>query len=173
MAGRNGPVHGFLLDHPQLQAIIDISPDNPNHAKYRGRSLMQAGSHVSQVGKHPRGFTQWWEGGIYENEYIKEDGVWKIFRLRYFPFWHGDFEHGWGYKVSNFPAIGTETYPENETAPDELATDDGKMLWPDCRVVPFHYTHPVTGKEMEEEDLRAPVYGEDAKEARPALKIEF
>ena len=24
--GKNGPVHGFLLDHPQLQDIIDVAP---------------------------------------------------------------------------------------------------------------------------------------------------
>ena len=171
--GRNGPVHGFLLDHPQIQGIVDIPPENPNIAKYRGRSLMQAGTHVSQAAKMPRGFTQWWEGGLYENEYIKEDGVWKIFKLRYFPFWHGDFEHGWGYKVSGFVPFETKTYPENETGPDEVVSEDRRMLWPDTRVVPFHYPHPITGKDVAEEDLRAPVVGEDAKTANPALDIEF
>lgn len=43
-AGRNGPVKGFLLDHPQLQDIVTVSPDRLS-AKFRGRSMMQAGRH--------------------------------------------------------------------------------------------------------------------------------
>lgn len=36
--GRNGPVAGFLLDHPQMQDIVDISPDGM-HASGRFRML--------------------------------------------------------------------------------------------------------------------------------------
>src|SRR5258707_6443734 len=42
----NGPVYGFLLDHPQLQMVIDVAPDRKS-AKLRGRSVMQAGGHES------------------------------------------------------------------------------------------------------------------------------
>lgn len=51
--------------------------------------------HDSVNETHPRGHVQWWEGGLYENEYLKENGVWKLFRYRYFPFWHAEFESGW------------------------------------------------------------------------------
>jgi len=40
--GHNGPRYGWLLDHPQLQMVIDVSPDRQS-AKVRGRSTMQAG----------------------------------------------------------------------------------------------------------------------------------
>ncbi|OAA57103.1 hypothetical protein SPI_07484 [Niveomyces insectorum RCEF 264] len=174
VGGRNGPVHGFLLDHPQMQGIVDVNYDTPDgrpRAQGRFRSLMQAGVHISQADRHPRGFTQWFEGGIYENEYIKEDGVWKILHLRYFPFWHGDVEHGWGYKVSGFVPFPTKTFPEDPMGPDEVVSADQRMLWPDCRVVPFHYTHPITGEQVRDEDLQAPLYGGDVKEALPALKL--
>jgi hypothetical protein len=82
--GKNGPVPGFLLDHPQLQDIVDVSPDRKS-AKARFRTLMQAGTHVDsqapiavrgrEQGLPPR---QWWEGGMYENRYVREDGIWKI-----------------------------------------------------------------------------------------------
>jgi hypothetical protein len=98
VGGRNGPNYGFLLDHPQLQAIIDIQKDGV-HAKARARSMMQAGLHESAVTTDtssrdhvPR---QWWEGGIYENEYVKEDGKWRILVLNYHPLWHATFEEGW------------------------------------------------------------------------------
>lgn len=89
--GRNGPVHGFLLDHLQAQDIVDYFPSsdegspggNAPKVKARFRALMSAGNHMEMDEKMlPRRKRQWWEGGLYENEYIKEDGVWKIFRLR-------------------------------------------------------------------------------------------
>lgn len=43
-------------------------------------------------------------------------------------------------------------------APDELLKHD-ERLWPDTRVVPFHYPHPVTGGQVAEADLRAPPLG--------------
>ena len=88
--GHNGPRYGWLLDHPQLQMVIDVAPDRRS-AKVRGRSTMQAGLHETAQGQQ----RAWWEGGIYENEYVREDGVWKIKALRYFPFWHGSFQEGW------------------------------------------------------------------------------
>ncbi len=174
VGGRNGPVHGFLLDHPQMQGIIDIDYSNPDgkpHAHARFRSMMQAGVHISQAARHPRGFTQWFEGGVYENEYIKENGIWKMYRLRYFAFWHGDVEHGWGYKVAGFVPFPKISYPEDPLGPDEIVAEDQRMLWPDCRVVPFHYTHPMTGEAVNEVDMQAPLYGQDPEEALPALKL--
>ncbi|ELQ44880.1 hypothetical protein OOU_Y34scaffold00037g22 [Pyricularia oryzae Y34] len=173
--GRNGPIHGFLLDHPQLQGIVDVDYSaSPPVARGRFRSLMQAGVHVSQAAAHPRGATQWWEGGLYENEYIKdlEGGGWRIWRLRYFPFWHADFEHGWAYKVAGFVPFQNVTYPEDEAGPDEVLQEDQRMMWPDTRVVPFHYGHPVTGETVKEEDMRAPVYGSGPSDAKPGLKLD-
>jgi hypothetical protein len=46
-----------------------------------------------------------------------------------------------------------------------------KMLWPDTRVVPFHYPHPVTGKHVAEDDLRAPHYGKDVSTSDPPLSL--
>jgi len=36
-----------------------------------------------------------WEGGIFENEYVREDGAWKISRLHYYPQFAGPYESGW------------------------------------------------------------------------------
>lgn len=182
--GRNGPIHGFLLEHPQIQGIIDVdysqqqnpgaAPPAPPRAKARFRSLMQAGVHASQAGIHPRGATQWWEGGVYENEYIRDGpgGTWRILRLRYNPFWHADFEHGWAYKVAGFVPFLTNKYPDDPSGPDEVFPEEQRMMWPDTRVVPFHYNHPVTGEPVKEDDMRAPVYGTDVKLSKPALKLE-
>lgn len=77
--GRNGPVHGFLLDHLQAQDIVDYFPavegeigrEHPK-CKARFRALMSAGNHMSMDDNQlPRGKRQWWEGGLYENEYVR------------------------------------------------------------------------------------------------------
>ena len=118
-----------------------------------------------------RWYVQWWEGGVYENEYIKENGVWKIWKLKYFPFWHADFARGWSNKeIGEFIPLDTKVYPESPLGPDEIV--EQLMLWPDTRVVPVHYPHPVTGKMVKEDDLRAPEFGKDVSTSLPALTLE-
>ena len=63
------------------------------------------------------------------------------------------------------------TYPDDPFGPDELI--EQKMLWPDTRVVPFHYPHPTTGKQVADDDLRAPHYGQDVYTAPPALSLQL
>jgi hypothetical protein len=93
--GRNGPRHGFLLDHHMYQDVVDVSEDGKT-AKGRFRCNMQAGLHESVWPKDPNAkfLKQWWEGALYENEYIKEGGIWKLQVLRYRPQWHATFEKG-------------------------------------------------------------------------------
>jgi hypothetical protein len=145
----NGPRYGWLLDHPQLQMIVDVAPDRKT-AKVRGRSMMQAGTHETAAGDQ----RQWWEGGIYENEYVRENGVWKIKKLAYFPFWHGSFAEGWGKTPIDFIPMASICYPEDPLGPDALI-EPAPRLWPATDIVPFHYVHPVTGKPIEIDNSRA------------------
>ncbi|KAI1492477.1 SnoaL-like domain-containing protein [Biscogniauxia mediterranea] len=177
VGGRNGPVRGFLLDHIMLQDIVDVNPQG-THAWCRMRALMQAGTHASvrEAIAAARGGSrsppaQWWEGGLYENEYVKEGGTWKLFRYRYFPFWHADYEAGWAATRENYVPWPTRAFPDDPWGPDDLLEPDRRMLWPDTRVVPFHYPHPVTGARVADDDLRAPVYGAPAAEADPPLSL--
>lgn len=152
--GNNGPIDGFLLDHPQHQDIVDIQEDGVT-ALGRFRCVMQAGRHRDYV-EPPSGMEarlpprlrvrQWWEGGIYENTYKKLDGVWRIHILDYRPQWHADFDTGWAHTPPNYVPFLDTTYPDDPTGPDEL-TDD-VWLWPTHKVVPFHNKHPVTGEEI-------------------------
>ena len=144
--GVNGPIDGFLLDHPQLQDIIHIQPDGIT-ALGRARSMMQAGRHKDYVGSEPHlQSRQWWEGGIYENTYRKVDGIWRIQILNYMPQWHADFETGWANTPHEYVPFPKATYPTDPTGPDALIEDH--WLWPTHRLVPFHMKHPVTGKEI-------------------------
>ncbi len=164
--GHNGPRYGWLLDHPQLQMVIDVAPDRAS-AHVRGRSMMQAGQHESAKGqqaddtrKRLEGMFQapgehaWWEGGIYENEYVREAGIWKIKALRYYPFWHGTFGQGWSHIPIDFLKMATKTYPEDPIGPDALI-DPPPRLFPATDIVAFHYPHPVTGRPIALDNSRA------------------
>jgi hypothetical protein len=146
--GHNGPVYGFLLDHQILQDIIDVAPDRSS-AFGRFRCFMQAGSHESKKDAPRHMPSQWWEGGIYENTYVCENGVWKIQVLNYRAIYHGEFEKGWAHTAPGFVPFFSETYPKDPVGPDALMQPT-PVLWPETDVVPFHYDHPVTGKKWQE-----------------------
>jgi hypothetical protein len=139
--GRNHPIYGMLADHMQLQGVIHVADDGLT-AKGRFRAFLQGGVHKTMPdppGRLPR---QWWEAGVYENEYVKEAGVWKIRLLDYNLQWQAIYEEGWANTEiisTNFPA----TYPEDPAGPDVLREPPPK-LWPETYCVPFHYPHPVT-----------------------------
>ena len=152
--GFNGPIYGWLLDHPQMQMVIDVAPDRKT-AQVRGRSMMQAGLHETAKGNQ----RAWWEGGVYENLYVREanaagDLVWKIKALRYYPFWHGSFAEGWAKTKINYIPMMTTLYPTDPLGPDALV-DPAPRLWPATDVVPFHYVHPVTGQPIVADNSRA------------------
>jgi hypothetical protein len=152
--GHNGPVYGFLLDHPQIQDIIHVDPDRKT-GYARARSMMQAGRHYLGATKLSLGriqpgssaTRQWWEGGLYENTYTREKGVWKIKRLNYRPVWHANFENGWAFTPPSYVPFFAETFPKDPIGPDQLSPIK-PVLWPDHDVLPFHYPHPVTGKKI-------------------------
>ncbi|MEI9850913.1 MAG: nuclear transport factor 2 family protein [Sphingomonas sp.] len=140
--GVNGPAYGFLLDHLMLQDIIDVAPDRRT-AKARFRCFMQGGYHHSRdpIPNFPAAN---WEGGIYENGYVKEDGIWKIGDFHYNMLWQADYHKGWDRDEAHLLKL-TKTYPEDPNGPDELVPDS-PPVWPHTQVVPFHYPHPVTGR---------------------------
>ncbi len=141
--GHNGPIYGFFLDHMLMQDIITVDPDRQT-AKGRFRCLMLAGTHESRpaIPGMPRAC---WEAGIYEHTYVRENGVWKIGVYNYSVLWQADYEKGWSVGGALLPPL-EKTYPEDPKGPDELL-DAVPSIWPETRVVPFHYPHPVTGED--------------------------
>jgi len=140
--GREGLIRGLLYDHLMLQDVVDVAPDGLT-AKGRFRGFMQGGFHES-ASKPPRAPHAVWEGGVYENEYVKEDGVWKIRLFDYNMLWQADYDKGWTRSATHLTPL-TRTFPEDPVGPDELVPVT-PVAWPERRIVPFHYPHPVTGK---------------------------
>jgi hypothetical protein len=138
-----GPVDGFLLDHFQMQDIITVAEDR-NTAQGRFRALLAGGNHESRAYK-PEGLPeQFYEAGVYENSYLRENGVWKIKRLDYVVAWQAEYDKGWAHTVSHLlPAA--KTYPENPLGPDVLV-EQKRAVWPARSAVELHFAHPVTGR---------------------------
>lgn len=144
--GRRGPIHGLLLDHFQLQDVITVADDGLT-AKGRFRGLLAGGWHDQILDAKPEEVPQqFWESGIYENDYVKEDGVWKIKRLDYLMQWQADYDAGWARTTAHLhPA--QKLYPEDPHGPDRLLPQDEiRKTWPHRYEVPMSFAHPVLGK---------------------------
>ena len=120
---------GQLMNHMQLQPVVDIAPDGKT-AKGRWQTLVQLG----QLGK-----TALIGAGIYENDYVKEGGVWKIKALHYFNTYLTDFYKGWD--KPGLPLAG----PFADLPPDRPPSE-AYEAYPGVYVPPYHYANPVSGR---------------------------
>jgi hypothetical protein len=130
--GSEGPDRGELNNYMQLQPVIHVAPDGRT-AKARWRGMVQLA--------RPNESGQWGEG-VYENEYVKEGGVWKISKLHFYVTAFVDYDLGFN-KSAN-PIEG----PSALFPPDRPPTEVYRSF-PGVYIPPFHYPHPVTGKPID------------------------
>jgi hypothetical protein len=150
-SGNNyGPVQGFLLDQTQKQDVLAVAPDRRS-AKARFHCLMQMAAKVvsdspmmEMARQQGQGILQWWEGGIYENSYVRDGDIWKIKRLDYRAIWQADYALGWAYARPAYIPPFSKRFPEDPTGPDRLISTETERRR-DTEMVSFHYPHPVTG----------------------------
>lgn len=131
--GREFPQEGRLNDRMQLQPIVDVAPDGKT-ARGRWHLFAQEAVH----GKYAR-----WGLGVYENTYVKHDGVWKIAHLHAYNRMFTPYADGWGKKAIPNPGPSADLPPDRPPSVDHAA-------YPAVFVVPFHYGNPVTGKPAED-----------------------
>jgi len=124
-----GLTRGKLFDHMQLQPIVTVAADGAS-ARGRWRFFAQVGEYrISGV----------WGLGTYENEYVKENGVWKIRTLHSFFRMYAPYADGWG--KTALP----NTRPEQDLPPDRPPSIVHET-YPGTYIPPPHYRHPVTGE---------------------------
>ena len=122
--GMEGPVTGRLGNHVQLQPVIDVAPDGQS-ARIRIRLLQQMsfGAHAS-LG-----------GAIYENEAIKENGVWRFKTVHAYNTFTAAYDGGWAHSAnSTMPGPSTEMPPD---APPTMTL----AMFPAVSPIPFHYSN--------------------------------
>lgn len=129
--GRSGLEEGQINEHMQLMPVITVAPDGMT-AQGRWRTIMMLGEH---------GGDALWGEGPYENEYVKEDGVWKIQRLHWYQSVVVPYEDGWQ---------DNEDVNQGKWVSDELPPDGPPSVeyatWPGTYLPPFHFPNPVTGE---------------------------
>ncbi|MGC4028666.1 MAG: nuclear transport factor 2 family protein [Steroidobacteraceae bacterium] len=134
--GKDGLAAGVLFNHPQFQGIVDVDADGTT-AHGRWRTLAQ----VAWQGR-----IAFWNEGVYENEYVKEDGVWKFKHMKFWPTYFTLYNVGWDRQGVTEISRSANT-PNKEFPPDEPSpAQDTKSMYPEHYFVPpFHYPNPVTG----------------------------
>jgi hypothetical protein len=126
--GPQGLHEGELNDHLQVQTLVDISPDGLT-ARARGSELIMSGKY---------GESGEWGLGVFENEYVKQDGTWRIKSMRIFPEMRADYDKGWAKGAKPAPGL------DKEFPPDRPSTATYE-IYPKFYIPGFHYNNPVTG----------------------------
>jgi hypothetical protein len=127
--GRRGIGVGEVLNHLQLQGIVTVADDGST-ARGRWRAFLMIGN--TEAHGHR---TAMLAEGLYENEYEKIGGRWRIRRLWWNPTFYWPLP---GFDQAWFRSLGpSEEFPPDETRPEGPP-----------RLLPFHFAHPVTDEEI-------------------------
>ena len=126
------PRQGVLSICMQMQGVVTVDPDGKT-AKGRWYGYMIEAKPTMSL--HEGELRQLWGHGIYENEYVKEDGKWKIKKLHFFLNFRTPYEDGW----LKTPLMGWMPFAEADAPPTAFHP------YPSGYHVPYHNKHPVTG----------------------------
>jgi hypothetical protein len=128
--GREGLKRGQLNEHLILQPVVHIA-ENGRTAKARWRALIMAG----QFGENA-----FWGEGVYENEYVKQNSVWKISKLHWYQTFMVPYAGGWAGNRDSTGGI----YVSKRLPPDRQPSERYEV-WPGVYTPAFHYKNQVGG----------------------------
>jgi SnoaL-like domain len=124
--GRQGLVQGQLNNQYQLSPVITLSADGQT-ARARWRALIQDG----MFGKSAN-----WGAGIYENEYVQQNGIWKISRMHLFVRFYAPYEGGW---TRSTPELNAR-YGKSTAKPDKGWSGQAESGF----IAPVHFDNPAS-----------------------------
>jgi hypothetical protein len=85
-----GAMNTLFIDVP----LINLAPDgNSAQARWYGMHMLGGATDAR------------WEGGTFQNEYVRDNGVWKIARLHFHPQFGGPYETGMRFLVNPLPLV--------------------------------------------------------------------
>ncbi|HXC58879.1 MAG TPA: nuclear transport factor 2 family protein [Steroidobacteraceae bacterium] len=128
--GPAGLTHGVLNDRLQFDTVVSFAPGR-REARVRGLEMGMLGEADKGEG--------FWEVSVFDNRFVKENGIWKLREVRVFPLFRAEYGKGWG------KSRIVEAAQSGALAPDRPlpAADAGAQ----DRIIPaFVSSHPVTGK---------------------------
>jgi hypothetical protein len=130
------PRPGWLSIVFQLQGVVSLDV-GATTAKARWYGMGMEAKPTASL--HEGELRQTWINGVYENEYVKENGKWKIKKLHFNLTFRTPYEDGW-LKV---PVVG-QTGPDSAIKPDEPPT--AYSPYPSGFHLPVSFKHPITGE---------------------------
>lgn len=131
--GQEGLIYGQLNEWITLQPAVFVSEDgNTATARWRDQGML------GQYKQHAE-----WRDGVYENVYVKEDGVWKIQALHLFVTFVAPYEKGWARLK---PGEGVARSQASREFPPDRPSTATPAPFPETQVPPFQAPNPVTGK---------------------------
>ena len=125
--GRSGLRDGRLNEHLQVMPVVTLAPDGLT-AKARWRAIALEGNFAGDA---------FWGEGPYENEYVKDNGVWKIKTLHWYQALYVPYAGGW--QTNADPTRGKRV---TTLTPDRPPSVEYKT-WPDTYLPPFSFANPV------------------------------
>jgi hypothetical protein len=131
--GQDGLRYGQLNEWVTLQPLITVAPDGRT-AKGRWRDLGMLGDF---------GHMAYWRDGTYENDYVLDDGVWKIGALHLYVNFVAPYEGGWARMQQASKDWRSDTA---KAFPPDRPPSRSYRPFPEPQLPPFHFAHPVTGK---------------------------
>jgi len=126
--GQLGLREGQLNEQLQVMPVVTLGEDGTT-ARARWRNILLTG----QLGEHAE-----WGEGPFENEYVKENGVWKFSKVRWQQAILVPYAGGWAKHEDYNKGI----WVSDKLPPDEPPTDDHGW-WPETYLPPFHFSNPV------------------------------
>jgi hypothetical protein len=147
--GRGGRRAGSMTLHQKTSPVVTVAADGST-ARIRNK-LLQLNSSRDGDGSYII--------GIYENNIVRENGVWKISRMDLDYTWNASYSTGWA-RVAPRRVPATAVAPNAPAAPAPARANtpppDGPLRgapaapYPDLATMAFHYKNPVSGREPPE-----------------------
>jgi hypothetical protein len=137
LRGRTGPRPDRLNDHILMQHVITVDDEGVT-----ARARWKEFNTTAVIGQ-----SQHIGSGVFENQYLKQDGEWRISAMAYCVRYERPYLAGAQEAPTNKdPPPVPEFYPANPLGPDRQS-NYACQTFPDAGISPpFHFSHPVTGE---------------------------
>jgi hypothetical protein len=134
--GDSFPSHEFLHQLMQLSGIVHVNPDgmtaNGRWYGFGANALPLKGGKINPG----------WMNGVYETEYLKQNGKWKIRKLR----WSMTFRASWTESFVDPSRRDDGIMDRAENRDLQISEKAEETRYPSGFICPFHFENPVSGR---------------------------